>query len=193
MSRPHCQRLTPRRRPWRGGLVEEEPRRNRGGTVQQHGRYSQSKCFFLGPMTSCVVALQTVLEMAEPVTLCCAAVIRSVMLWPDILGSERGTEENRGVVGFRSSGSQVQRVSGPAGLRSQVQRVSGRRSSGSQVAAGLSGSQVQRVSGLSEVASCRSHVVVLRHLTQGRERSRRRRRSSSEEQQEQTDRVVGTP
>lgn len=31
---------------------------------------SQSRCFFLGPITSCVVALQTVLETAEPVTLC---------------------------------------------------------------------------------------------------------------------------
>ena len=47
--------------------------------------YSQSRCFFLGPMISCVVALHTVLETAEPVTLCCAAVIRSVMLCPDIL------------------------------------------------------------------------------------------------------------
>ena len=36
-------------------------------------------------MISCVVALHTVLEIAEPVTLCCAAVILSVMLWPDIL------------------------------------------------------------------------------------------------------------
>lgn len=35
-------------------------------------------------MTSCVVALHTVLDTAEPVTLCCAAVILSVMLWPDI-------------------------------------------------------------------------------------------------------------
>lgn len=35
-------------------------------------------------MTSCVVALHTVLDTAEPVTLCCAAVILSVMLCPDI-------------------------------------------------------------------------------------------------------------
>lgn len=35
-------------------------------------------------MTSWVVALQTVLETAEPVTLCWAAVMRSVRLWPDM-------------------------------------------------------------------------------------------------------------
>lgn len=35
-------------------------------------------------MISWVVALHTVLETAEPVTLCWAAVIRSVRLWPDI-------------------------------------------------------------------------------------------------------------
>lgn len=51
-------------------------------------------------MISWVVALHTVLDTAEPVTLCWAAVIRSVRLWPDIsaapppalpLGSRRGT------------------------------------------------------------------------------------------------------
>lgn len=50
-------------------------------------------------MISWVVALHTVLDTAEPVTLCWAAVIRSVKLWPDIsaapppplpLGSRRG-------------------------------------------------------------------------------------------------------
>lgn len=35
-------------------------------------------------MISWVVALHTVLDTAEPVTLCWAAVIRSVKLWPDI-------------------------------------------------------------------------------------------------------------
>ncbi|XP_032151569.1 wiskott-Aldrich syndrome protein family member 2-like [Sapajus apella] len=35
-------------------------------------------------MISWVVALHTVLDTAEPVTLCWAAVIRSVRLWPDI-------------------------------------------------------------------------------------------------------------
>lgn len=63
------------------------------------GLHSQSRCFFLGPMISWVVALHTVLDTAEPVTLCWAAVIRSVRLWPDIsaaapppfpLGSRRG-------------------------------------------------------------------------------------------------------
>ncbi|KAJ1197570.1 hypothetical protein NDU88_001427 [Pleurodeles waltl] len=36
-------------------------------------------------MTSCVVDLHTAFEMAEPVTLCWAAVIRSVMDCPDIV------------------------------------------------------------------------------------------------------------
>lgn len=44
----------------------------------------QSRCFFLGPLTSCVVALHTALLMADPVMLCCAAAIRSVIDWPDI-------------------------------------------------------------------------------------------------------------
>lgn len=45
----------------------------------------QSRCFFLGPLTSCVVALQTALLMADPVMLCCAAAIRSVKDCPDML------------------------------------------------------------------------------------------------------------
>lgn len=53
----------------------------KGGRGRFH---SQSRCFFLGPMISWVVALHTVLDTAEPVTLCWAAVIRSVRLWPDI-------------------------------------------------------------------------------------------------------------
>lgn len=69
------------------------------GRRGRRGLHSQSRCFFLGPMISWVVALHTVLETAEPVTLCWAAVIRSVRLWPDIsaarppplpLGSRRG-------------------------------------------------------------------------------------------------------
>ena len=39
----------------------------------------------MGPLTSCVVALQTALLMAEPVMLCCAAAIRSVKDCPDML------------------------------------------------------------------------------------------------------------
>lgn len=46
--------------------------------------YLQSMCFFLGPLTSCVVALQTALLMADPVMLCWAAAIRSVIDCPDI-------------------------------------------------------------------------------------------------------------
>lgn len=33
-------------------------------------KYSQSRCFFLGPLISCVVALQTALLIADPVMLC---------------------------------------------------------------------------------------------------------------------------
>lgn len=71
----------------------------RGRERMRGGLHSQSRCFFLGPMISWVVALHTVLDTAEPVTLCWAAVIRSVRLWPDIsaarppplpLGSRRG-------------------------------------------------------------------------------------------------------
>merc|ERR1712035_305361 len=49
--------------------------------------YSQSRCFFLGPLTSCVVALHTALLIADPVMLCWAAAIRSVIDWPDISAS----------------------------------------------------------------------------------------------------------
>lgn len=48
------------------------------------GDHLQSRCFFLGPLTSCVVALHTALLMADPVMLCCAAAIRSVIDWPDM-------------------------------------------------------------------------------------------------------------
>jgi hypothetical protein len=74
-------------------------RGEREGWRGPRGLHSQSRCFFLGPMISWVVALHTVLDTAEPVTLCWAAVIRSVRLWPDIsaapppplpLGSRRG-------------------------------------------------------------------------------------------------------
>lgn len=47
-------------------------------------RCLQSRCFFLGPITSCVVALQTALATADPVTLYWAAAMRSVSVWPDI-------------------------------------------------------------------------------------------------------------
>lgn len=66
--------------------LKEMERRTRAGRATRgpHGLHSQSRCFFLGPMISWVVALHTVLDTAEPVTLCWAAVIRSVRLWPDI-------------------------------------------------------------------------------------------------------------
>lgn len=43
----------------------------------------------MGPLTSCVVALQTALLMADPVMLCCAAAIRSVKDCPDMLRGRR--------------------------------------------------------------------------------------------------------
>lgn len=58
--------------------------RNKRYKKVQQMKYLQSKCFFFGPIISCVVALHTVLDIAEPVTLCWAAVILSVMLCPDI-------------------------------------------------------------------------------------------------------------
>lgn len=61
-----------------GGLTHARYRRRESGNLQ-------SRCFFLGPLTSCVVALHTALLMAEPVMLCCAAAIRSVRDCPDML------------------------------------------------------------------------------------------------------------
>lgn len=59
-------------------------------TVSSDGMLNlQSRCFFLGPLTSCVVALQTALLMADPVMLCCAAAIRSVKDCPDMLRRRR--------------------------------------------------------------------------------------------------------
>lgn len=78
------------------GAIVQIRRRERKGSPRGRGKrwrgvgrgcgglHSQSRCFFLGPMISWVVALHTVLDTAEPVTLCWAAVIRSVRLWPDI-------------------------------------------------------------------------------------------------------------
>lgn len=68
----------------------------------QQTAYSQSKCFFFGPIISCVVALHTVLEIADPVTLCWAAVIRSVMLCPDMLYRIESSHRYRNV--SKSSG-----------------------------------------------------------------------------------------
>lgn len=62
----------------------------RPGPQAAGGPYLQSRCFFLGPITSWVVALQTALATAEPVTLCCAAVMRSVIDCPDIAARPGG-------------------------------------------------------------------------------------------------------
>lgn len=70
----------------RPGLAAPTWRRAGGSRGSRHGPYSQSRCFFLGPITSWVVALQTALATAEPVTLCCAAAMRSVSDCPDMAG-----------------------------------------------------------------------------------------------------------
>ena len=44
--------------------------------------YLQSKCFFLGPMSSSVVALQTAFASPWPARECLAARIRSLIVWP---------------------------------------------------------------------------------------------------------------
>lgn len=44
----------------------------------------QSRCFFLGAITSCVVALQTARATSDPVSWYCAAAMRSVRVCPDI-------------------------------------------------------------------------------------------------------------
>ncbi len=46
--------------------------------------YSQSRCFFLGPITSSVVALHTDLARPWPAIEWRAANSRSLMVWPDI-------------------------------------------------------------------------------------------------------------
>lgn len=45
-------------------------------------QFLQSKCFFLGPMSSSVVALQTALANPWPANECLAAKIRSFNVWP---------------------------------------------------------------------------------------------------------------
>lgn len=54
--------------------------------------YSQSRCFFLGPIISSVVALQTDLARPWPAMLCLAANSLSLIVCPAIL-SRRVTEE----------------------------------------------------------------------------------------------------
>lgn len=46
--------------------------------------YSHSRCFFFGVVCSCVVALHTALHTSDPVSVYCAAAMRSVSVWPDI-------------------------------------------------------------------------------------------------------------
>ena len=52
----------------------------------------QSKCFFLGPMSSSVVALQTALAKPCPANECLAANIRSLMVCPVFIMIGQGTQ-----------------------------------------------------------------------------------------------------
>lgn len=62
----------------------------------------------MGPLTSCVVALHTALLIADPVMLCCAAAIRSVIDWPDIasisLSNQTKKQNNDPINGSTPSG-----------------------------------------------------------------------------------------
>lgn len=51
----------------------------------QHLLHLQSRCFFFGPITSSVVALQTDFAKPWPAMLCLAATTRSIILCPDII------------------------------------------------------------------------------------------------------------
>lgn len=57
--------------------------------------YLQSKCFFFGPITSSVVALHTTLANPWPDRLCLAAVIRSIILCPDIFAGYIVTRQGK--------------------------------------------------------------------------------------------------
>lgn len=52
---------------------------------QKFRNFLQSKCFFFGPITSSVVALQTVFANWEPAKLCLAALIRSLIVCPPVV------------------------------------------------------------------------------------------------------------
>jgi len=66
---------------------EHEGRRmfRRCATGNFHSFYSQSRCFFLGPIISSVVALQTDLARPWPAILCLAASSLSLIVCPAIL------------------------------------------------------------------------------------------------------------
>ena len=64
--------------------------------------YSQSRCFFFGPMISSVVALQTDLAKPWPAMLCLAAAIRSIILWPDIVFGSVELNVQRCLTGHRN-------------------------------------------------------------------------------------------
>lgn len=56
----------------------------RAAGKEEEGLHLHSRCFFLGAITSCVVALQTARAMSDPVSWYCAAAMRSVSVCPDI-------------------------------------------------------------------------------------------------------------
>lgn len=51
---------------------------------RKKGQHLHSRCFFLGAITSWVVALQTARAISDPVSWYCAAAMRSVSVCPDI-------------------------------------------------------------------------------------------------------------
>lgn len=107
--------------------IPEGLRLSPGSSLRIQKGCLQSRCFFLGPITSCVVALQTALATADPVTLYWAAAMRSVSVWPDIFGCRscrcllcRGRKHARGrgsrAAGRGEAGAAAQSSSGPPAL-----------------------------------------------------------------------------
>lgn len=63
---------------------------NRSEPVEEgKGQHLHSRCFFLGAITSWVVALQTARAISDPVSWYCAAAMRSVSVCPDIFSPLR--------------------------------------------------------------------------------------------------------
>lgn len=85
-------------------------------------KHSQSRCFFLGPLTSCVVALHTALLMADPVMLCWAAAMRSVIDWPDMAPVRpaslcRSPKQTRGIITIRRMDQVSKQIGGGAKIK----------------------------------------------------------------------------
>ncbi|KAJ8678710.1 hypothetical protein QAD02_014497 [Eretmocerus hayati] len=65
-----------------------------------HRGHSQSRCFFLGPIISSVVALQTDLAKPWPARLCLAASSLSFIVCPAMATVAATLEDDDGGVGF---------------------------------------------------------------------------------------------